>query len=77
MSGIEEIFACGDAFREIAGESRMLYKKLPQKTICDMSEPLVSVIVLTKNSGEFLDACLKSIKDQTYKFDLRITLCAI
>jgi glycosyltransferase involved in cell wall biosynthesis len=29
--------------------------------------PLVSVIVPTKNSSEFLEACLKSIKNQTFK----------
>ncbi len=32
-----------------------------------MSKPLVSVIVPTYNSTQFLDACLKSIADQTYK----------
>ena len=32
-----------------------------------MNNPLVSVIVPTKNSSEFLEACLKSIKNQTYK----------
>lgn len=32
-----------------------------------MKEPLVSVIVPTYNSSEFLEACLQSIKDQTYK----------
>jgi glycosyltransferase involved in cell wall biosynthesis len=29
--------------------------------------PLVSVIIPTKNSGKFLEACLLSIKEQTYK----------
>ncbi|KPJ56631.1 glycosyl transferase family 2 [Parcubacteria bacterium DG_74_2] len=29
--------------------------------------PLVSVIIPTKNSGEFLRVCLESIKNQTYK----------
>jgi len=29
--------------------------------------PLVSVIIPTKNSSEFLEACLASIKNQTYK----------
>ncbi len=32
-----------------------------------MSKPLVSVIVPTYNSTQFLEACLKSITDQTYK----------
>ncbi len=32
-----------------------------------MLDPLVSVIVPTKNSAAFIDACLKSIHDQTYK----------
>jgi glycosyltransferase involved in cell wall biosynthesis len=31
-----------------------------------MNNPLVSVIVPTKNSSEFLEACLQSIKAQTY-----------
>ncbi len=31
------------------------------------NNPLVSVIVPTKNSEEFIEACLKSIKEQTYK----------
>ncbi len=31
------------------------------------NNPLVSVIVPTKNSSEFLDVCLKSIKEQSYK----------
>ena len=29
--------------------------------------PLVSVIIPTKNSSQFLEECLLSIKDQTYK----------
>jgi glycosyltransferase involved in cell wall biosynthesis len=29
--------------------------------------PLVSIIVPTKNSSEFLESCLQSIKDQTYQ----------
>jgi len=32
-----------------------------------MSKPLVSVIVPTYNSTQFLEACLQSITDQTYK----------
>src|SRR5206468_1500632 len=28
--------------------------------------PLVSIVIPTKNSGEFLEACLRSIKEQTY-----------
>lgn len=32
-----------------------------------MKKPLVSVIVPTKNSEDFLENCLKSIKQQTYK----------
>ena len=32
-----------------------------------MNLPLVSVIIPTRNSGKFLDACLSSIKNQTYK----------
>ncbi len=32
-----------------------------------MKHPLVSVIVPTKNSEEFLDLCLQSVKNQTYK----------
>jgi glycosyltransferase involved in cell wall biosynthesis len=31
-----------------------------------MHQPLVSVIVPTKNSSQFLEACLQSIKEQTY-----------
>ncbi len=31
------------------------------------TDPLVSVIVPTKNSGEFLERCLSSIRSQTYK----------
>lgn len=30
-------------------------------------KPLVSIIIPTKNSGEFLENCLKSIKNQSYK----------
>ena len=32
-----------------------------------MDNPLVSVIITTKNSSRTLETCLKSIKDQTYK----------
>lgn len=32
-----------------------------------MKKPLVSIIIPTRNSAQFLEACLKSIKDQTYK----------
>jgi glycosyltransferase involved in cell wall biosynthesis len=32
-----------------------------------LKDPLVSVIVATKNSAEFIDKCLKSIKNQAYK----------
>ncbi|MFZ2832206.1 MAG: polysaccharide pyruvyl transferase family protein [Minisyncoccia bacterium] len=32
-----------------------------------MNNPLVSVIIPTKNSSQFLEACLLSIKNQTYK----------
>lgn len=32
-----------------------------------MDNPLVSVIITTKNSSRTLEKCLKSIKDQTYK----------
>ena len=32
-----------------------------------MKKPLVSIIVPTKNSSEFLGQCLQSIKNQTYK----------
>lgn len=32
-----------------------------------LNQPLVSIIVPTKNSAEFLEACLVSIKNQTYK----------
>ncbi|HET7098881.1 MAG TPA: glycosyltransferase family A protein [Patescibacteria group bacterium] len=31
------------------------------------SKPLVSIVIPTKNTGAFLDACLKSMRDQTYK----------
>ena len=31
-----------------------------------VSGPLVSIVVPTKNSAEFLDACLQSIREQTY-----------
>lgn len=31
------------------------------------NKPLVSIIIPTKNSDEFLENCLKSIKNQTYK----------
>ena len=32
-----------------------------------MNNFLVSIIITTKNSSEFLDVCLQSIKNQTYK----------
>lgn len=32
-----------------------------------MNKPIISVIIPTKNSEKFLDECLKSIKNQTYK----------
>ena len=38
-----------------------------QKSSRQMNLPLVSVIIPTRNSGKFLDACLSSIKNQTYK----------
>jgi glycosyltransferase involved in cell wall biosynthesis len=32
-----------------------------------MANPLVSVIIPTKNSAKTIEKCLKSVKDQTYK----------
>jgi len=32
-----------------------------------MNNPLVSIIIPTRNSAQFLDTCLSSIKNQTYK----------
>lgn len=32
-----------------------------------MNNPLVSIVIPTKNSGQFLENCLKSIKAQSYK----------
>jgi glycosyltransferase involved in cell wall biosynthesis len=32
-----------------------------------MKQPLVSIIIPTKNSAEFLEQCLISIKNQSYK----------
>ena len=31
-----------------------------------MNKPLVSIIVPTKNSSKSLEACLRSVKSQTY-----------
>ena len=32
-----------------------------------MEQPLVSIIIPTKNSNKFLEKCLKSIRNQVYK----------
>ena len=48
----------------------MKINKTKNSKICDKlnsDSPIISLITCTKNSGKYLEECLQSIQNQTYK----------